>query len=79
MEGNTKLIVPILVDEGSDGDEVQNSIVRMKTTSIGQYLAEKRELLPLNRKALKIITMLMEFKKTTDLAKQGNKGYSGKT
>jgi len=49
-------------------------IVKMKATSRGQYLAEEGELLPLNRRDLKIITMLMELKKTRNLAKQGNKG-----
>lgn len=49
-------------------------IVKMKATSRGQYLAEEGELLPLNRRDLKIITMLMELKKTRNFAKQENKG-----
>jgi hypothetical protein len=49
-------------------------IVKMKATSRGQYLAEEGELLPLNQRDLKIITMLMELKKMRNLAKQGNKG-----
>ena len=47
---------------------------RRKATIIGQCLAEEGVLLPLNRRDLKIITMLMELKKTRNLAKQGNKG-----
>jgi len=49
-------------------------IVKMKATSRGHYLVEEGELLPLNRRDLKIITMLMELKKMRNLAKQGNKG-----
>jgi hypothetical protein len=49
-------------------------IVKMKATSRGQYQAEEGELLPLNQRDLKIITMLMELKKMRNLAKQGNKG-----
>ena len=48
-------------------------IVKMKATSRGQYL-EEGELLPLNLRDLKTITMLMEVKKMRRLTKQGNQG-----
>lgn len=75
------LIVPILIKEEVMGTRSrpahkEKPKVRMKATSIGHYLAEQRELLPLNRTDLKIITMLMELKTMPNLAKQGNTPFS---
>jgi hypothetical protein len=48
---------------------------KMRATGRGQFLAEEGELLPLNlMRDPKIITMLMEVKKTRNLVKQGNQG-----
>jgi hypothetical protein len=50
------------------GNEVQNFIPKMKTTTIGQSFSGRRELLPVNRRGINIIAMLMELKKTMRFA-----------
>lgn len=55
-------------DEVMAGNEVQNFIPKMKTTTIGQSFSGRRELLPVNRRGINIIAMLMELKKTMRFA-----------